>query len=207
MIASALRLPLLSRERDRGDLPATGRGVLQAFPSNIPLRARVFFRNDGFDLRRRRLTRAINQSQQKSQLERHHRSSTLFPRSHTAHSGFGMRDILPVRVSVGTFQLDLKAGELYKSGRKIRLQEQPFQILLMLIDHAGEVVSREDIQSKLWPNDTVVEFDHGINTAIKKLRTALNDSAEKPNYIETVARRGYRLMVPVEWPSVSSDTD
>jgi serine/threonine protein kinase len=118
-----------------------------------------------------------------------------------------MRDILPVRVSVGTFQLDLKAGELYKSGRKIRLQEQPFQILLMLIDHAGEVVSREDIQSKLWPNDTVVEFDHGINTAIKKLRTALNDSAEKPNYIETIARRGYRLIATVEWPSATSDSE
>ncbi len=110
------------------------------------------------------------------------------------------------RIRFGVFELDLKAGELHKSGHKIRLQEQPFQILRMLVEHAGEVVAREEIQSKLWPNDTVVEFDHGINTAIRKLRIALdNDDAETPSYIETVARRGYRLIMPVEWPQSSSD--
>ncbi len=118
-----------------------------------------------------------------------------------------MKNTLPGRVRFGAFQLDLKAGELHKDDRRIRLQEQPFQVLQMLVEREGEVVSREEIQNKLWPNDTVVEFDHGINTAIKKLRIALNDSADKPKYIETVARRGYRLMVPVEWPSAGSDSD
>src|SRR6266571_6266039 len=102
-------------------------------------------------------------------------------------------------VCFGPFMLDLRAGELCKDGRKIRLQEQPLQVLRMLIEHAGEVVTREEIKQKLWPNDTVVEFDHSINAAIKKLRLALGDSAEEPEYVETVARRGYRLMVPVEW--------
>ena len=102
-------------------------------------------------------------------------------------------------VCFGPFKLDLKAGELLQDGRKIRLQEQPFQVLKMLLQHPGEVVSREEIKKKLWPNDTIVEFDHSINAAIKKLRLALGDSAEEPQYVETVARRGYRLMVPVEW--------
>ena len=118
-----------------------------------------------------------------------------------------MKNTLPGRVRFGAFQLDLKAGELHKDDRRIRLQEQPFRVLQMLVERAGEVVSREEIQNKLWPNDTVVEFAHGINTAIKKLRIALNDSAEKPKYIETVARRGYRLMVSAEWPSAGSDSD
>jgi len=115
-----------------------------------------------------------------------------------------LKDSLRARVRIGTFDLDLKAGELYQDGQKVRLQEQPFQVLLMLIERAGRVVSREEIQNKLWPNDTVVEFDHGINTAIKKLRIALKDSADKPRYVETVARRGYRLIAPVEWPSAPS---
>ena len=102
-------------------------------------------------------------------------------------------------VCFGPFKLDLKAGELLQDGRKIRLQEQPFQVLKMLLEHPGEVVTREEIKKKLWPNDTIVEFDHSINAAIKKLRLALGDSAEEPKYVETVARRGYRLMVPVEW--------
>lgn len=92
-------------------------------------------------------------------------------------------------ICFGPFNLDLKAGELHKDGRKIRLQEQPFQILKMLLDRAGEVVSREEIRRKLWPNDTIVEFDHSISTAIGKLRQALGDSPEKPRYVETVARR------------------
>ena len=99
----------------------------------------------------------------------------------------------------GPFRLELKAGELHRDDRRIRLQEQPFQVLKMLLEHPGDVLTREEIRKALWPNDTIVEFDHSINAAIKRLRLALGDSAEEPRYIETVARRGYRLMVPVEW--------
>ncbi len=99
----------------------------------------------------------------------------------------------------GPFQLDLKAGELHRDGRSVRLQEQPFQVLKMLLEHPGDVVTRDEMRRTLWPNDTIVEFDQSINAAIKKLRLALQDSAEEPRYVETVARRGYRLMVPVEW--------
>ncbi len=110
-----------------------------------------------------------------------------------------MKDTLPVRVRFGTFELDLKSGELWERGRKVVLPEQMFQVLRILVEFGGEVASREVIQKKLWPNDTVVEFDHSINAAINKLRRVLGDSAEEPKYIETVARRGYRLMAPVEW--------
>ena len=101
-------------------------------------------------------------------------------------------------VRLGPFKVDLKAGELHKNGRKIRLQEQPFRVLQMLVEHPGDVVTREELQKRLWPNDTIVEFDHSINAAIKRLREALGDTAENPNYVATVARRGYRLLVPVE---------
>ncbi len=103
-------------------------------------------------------------------------------------------------VQFGHFRLDLRAGELNKDGRNVRLQEQPFQILKMLLERPGEVVTREEIRRKLWPNDTIVEFDHSINAAIKTLRRALGDSADDPQYVETVARRGYRLKAPVESP-------
>src|ERR1700730_14464434 len=110
-----------------------------------------------------------------------------------------MRDEQPAHVvCFGGFKLDLKAGELVKDESKILLQEQPFQILRMLVESAGEVVTREEIRRTLWPNDTVVEFDHSINAAIKKLRQALGDSADSPSYVETVARRGYGPLVPAE---------
>ena len=115
-----------------------------------------------------------------------------------------MKDTLPLRVRFGAFELDLKSGELSESGRKVVLPEQPFLVLRILVEHGSEVVSREEIQKRLWPNDTVVEFDHSINAAINKLRRVLGDSAEEPKYIETVARRGYRLMTPVEWPDSSA---
>ena len=99
-------------------------------------------------------------------------------------------------VCFGPFKLDLKAGELHQDGRKILLQEQPFQVLKMLLEHPGQVVTRE-IRKKLWPRDTIVEFDHSINAAIKKLRLALGDSAEEPHYVETVACRGYRFIAPL----------
>lgn len=102
------------------------------------------------------------------------------------------------RLSFGAFELDLRAGELRKHGLRIRLQEQPFQVLAMLMEHPGEVVTREDLQKKLWPADTFVDFDHGLNKAINKLREALGDSAESPRFVETVARRGYRFLVEVK---------
>jgi DNA-binding winged helix-turn-helix (wHTH) protein len=98
----------------------------------------------------------------------------------------------------GLFELDLRAGELRKGGRKIRLQEQPLQILAMLLARPGEVVTREQIRQRLWSNDTTVEFDHSINAAIKRLRDALGDSAERPRFVETLPRRGYRCIAAVE---------
>jgi len=102
------------------------------------------------------------------------------------------------RISFGEFVLDVRAGELRKGGFRIRLQEQPFQILLMLLEHPGEVVTREEIRKRLWPNDTIVEFDHSIGTAIKKLRQALGDDAESSRYVETLPRRGFRFIFPLE---------
>ena len=97
-------------------------------------------------------------------------------------------------VRFGAFGVDLRAGELRKDGRRIRLQEQPFQILTLLLERPGEAVSREDLRQKLWPTDTFVDFDHGLNSAVARLRGALNDSAERPKYVETVGRRGYRFI-------------
>jgi DNA-binding winged helix-turn-helix (wHTH) protein len=110
-----------------------------------------------------------------------------------------MRDTLPVRVRLGAFELDLRAGELRQGSQTVRLQEKSFRVLQILIEHKGELVTRDEIQKRLWPNDTVVDFEHSINSAIKRLRTALGDSAESPKFVETVAGRGYRLMVPVDW--------
>jgi serine/threonine-protein kinase len=103
----------------------------------------------------------------------------------------------PAGVRFGPFELDLRAGELRKHAHRIRLQEQPFQILRMLLESPGEVVSREEIRKRLWPDDTVVEFDHSINAAVKRLRNVLRDSADRPRYIETLARRGYRFIAEV----------
>lgn len=100
----------------------------------------------------------------------------------------------PSILRFGPYELDLGAEELRKNGIRIRLQDQPFQILRMLLENPGQVVQREEIQKRLWPNDTIVEFDHGINAAVRRLRDALHDSAGKPRYIETVARRGYRFI-------------
>jgi len=103
------------------------------------------------------------------------------------------------------FELDLRAGELRKDGAKpVRLPEQPFLILTMLLEHPGAVVTREEIRRRLWPNDTIVEFEHSISAAMNRLRQALGDSADSPRYVETVARRGYRLLVTVEWEVVAT---
>jgi cholera toxin transcriptional activator len=101
-------------------------------------------------------------------------------------------------VRFAVFEVDLAAGELRKNGNRIRLQEQPFQILAYLLDRAGEVVTREELRQKLWPADTFVDFDHSLNTAVNKLREALGDSASSPRYVETLARRGYRFLAPVQ---------
>lgn len=100
-------------------------------------------------------------------------------------------------VRFGLFELDLSAGELRKSGAKLRLQGQPFQVLAILLDHAGDVVTRDELQRQLWPSDTFVDFDHSLNTAINKVREALGDSASNPRFVETLARRGYRFIAPV----------
>jgi cholera toxin transcriptional activator len=98
----------------------------------------------------------------------------------------------------GVFELDLAAGELRKNGTKLRLQEQPFQVLAVLLESAGNVVTREELRQKLWPADTFVDFDHSLNTAVNKLREVLGDSASSPRFIETLARRGYRFIAPVQ---------
>ena len=98
----------------------------------------------------------------------------------------------------GLFEVDLTAGELRKGGVKLRLQGQPFQLLAVLLDRAGDVVTREELQQRLWPSDTFVDFDHSLNTAINKVREALGDSASSPRYVETLARRGYRFIAPVQ---------
>ncbi len=97
----------------------------------------------------------------------------------------------------GVFELDLRAGELRRHGLRVRLQEQPFQVLAILLEHRGEVVTREELQKKLWSADTFVDFDHGLNKAINKIRLALGDSATSPRFVETVARRGYRFLAEV----------
>ena len=101
------------------------------------------------------------------------------------------------RLRFGVFEVDLRAGELRKHGLQIRLQEQPFQVLAMLLEHGREVVTREELQKRLWPADTFVDFDQGLNKAINKIREALGDSAESPRFVETVARRGYRFLAEV----------
>jgi cholera toxin transcriptional activator len=101
-------------------------------------------------------------------------------------------------VRFGVFEVDRAAGELRKSGVRIRLQEQPFQVLLLLLERPRDIVTREELREKLWPADTFVDFDHSLNTAINKVREALGDSASSPRYVETLARRGYRFLATVE---------
>src|SRR5208282_897936 len=102
------------------------------------------------------------------------------------------------------FEVDLRAQELYKAGRKIKLQVQPFQVLTMLLEQPGEVVTREEMQKRLWPADTFVDFDHSLNTAVKKLRQALGDDKKKPRFVETLPKRGYRFLVSVKKPAAIS---
>src|SRR5262245_3806094 len=111
-----------------------------------------------------------------------------------------MKTMPPLEGSVrfGVFELDLEGGELRKSGLKVSIQDQPFQVLTLLLARPGKVVTREEIREELWPGDTFVEFDRSLNTAVAKLRDALGDSADNPRFVETVPRRGYRFLPPVE---------
>src|SRR5215471_6126318 len=102
------------------------------------------------------------------------------------------------KVRFGSFDVDLRSGELRKHGIRLKLQDQPFQVLIRLLEHPGDLVTREELRQRLWPADTFVDFDTGLNNAIKKLRDALGDSAEAPRYIETLPRRGYRFIARVE---------
>lgn len=98
----------------------------------------------------------------------------------------------------GVFEIDAASGELRKAGMRVRLQEQPFRVLLMLAERPGEVIARDELRQKLWPADTFVDFDHSLNTIINKLREVLGDSAASPRFIETLAKRGYRFLPSVE---------
>ena len=103
----------------------------------------------------------------------------------------------PVRLRFGVFEVDLRAGELRKHGVRLRLQEQPFQVLAMLLERPGETVTREELRNRMWTAETFVDFDHGVNKAVNRIRDALGDSATSPRFVETVARRGYRFIADV----------
>ena len=107
-------------------------------------------------------------------------------------------------VRFGVFELDLRGGELRRNGLKVRLQEQPFQVLVALVEHPGQVVTREELRARLWSADTSVDFEHSLNAAVKRLREALGDSADNPRFVETLPRHGYRLVAPVERPAPAS---
>src|SRR5258708_17223962 len=109
-------------------------------------------------------------------------------------------DLSSVVVRFDVFEIDLRAGELRKEGRLVKLQEQPFRVLSLLLERCGEVVTRNELRQSLWPADTFVDFDHGLNSAVARLREALRDSADKPRFIETVANRGYRFISHVDAP-------
>ena len=105
----------------------------------------------------------------------------------------------PRLIRFGIFELDLQSGELRKSGLKLKLTGLPFQVLAILLEHPGAVVTREELQKRLWP-DTFVDVDHSLNTAINKIREVLGDSAESPRFVETLPRRGYRFIGELERP-------
>src|SRR6266436_6422781 len=98
----------------------------------------------------------------------------------------------------GIFEVDLNALELRKHGLRLKLPEQPFQILVMLLERPGEIVTRDELRNRLWQTDTFVDFDHGLNNAVMRLREVLGDSSDRPRFIETLPRRGYRFIAPIE---------
>ena len=117
------------------------------------------------------------------------------------------KPVRPKIVSFGVYEFDSRAKELRREGMRVRLEGQPVAILEMLIDRRGELVTREELQKELWPADTFVDFEHSLNAAVKRLRAALNDSANHPHYIETLARRGYRFIAPVNGAEAKGESD
>ena len=111
------------------------------------------------------------------------------------------------RVQFGAFELNLKTRELYNGSGAVLLQEQPYRVLLLLLERGSEVATRQEIKNNLWPNNTTVDFEHGINAAVKNLRRVLSDSPDQPRYIETLPRLGYRLIVPAQWVQSSTRGD
>src|SRR5258707_7166 len=109
-------------------------------------------------------------------------------------------------VRFGVFEVDLRSGELRKKGIRIRLQGQPYVLLITLLKQPGKLVTRKELRSALWPEDTFVDFDHSLGTAVNKLREVLGDSAANPRFVETSPRRGYRFIAPVESISETEDT-
>src|SRR6267142_6981519 len=109
-------------------------------------------------------------------------------------------------IRFGVFEVNPRTGELRKNGFKVKLQEQPLQVLLAVLQKPGDVVTREELRAKLWPADTFVDFDHGLNAAVKRLRDALDDSAESPRFIETLPRHGYRFIGSIDGPDAPGET-
>ena len=112
-----------------------------------------------------------------------------------------MTPAAPLPVRFGVFELDSEAGQLRREGRVVRLSPQPFKLLEMLTAKQGRLVSREDIRKALWPEDTFIDFEQGVNFAIKQVREALKDNADRPLYVQTIPKRGYRFIAPVESPA------
>src|SRR5262245_27915940 len=102
-----------------------------------------------------------------------------------------------VKIRFDAFEFDFQVGELRKAGQRVRLQDQPSRVLFRLLQRPGQVVTREELRLELWPADTYVDFDHGLNSAVARLREALRDSADKPRFVETISKRGYRFIAPV----------
>src|SRR6476660_2037816 len=102
----------------------------------------------------------------------------------------------------GPFQVNSVSGELWKNGNRVKLQEQPFRLLIILLENAGEVVTRDDLRHRIWRDDTFVDFDSSLRVAVGKLREALGDDAEYPRYVETIPKRGYRFLAPETYPEV-----
>src|SRR5262252_4858688 len=105
---------------------------------------------------------------------------------------------IPGIIRFGAFEVDTRSGELRKHEIRLRLQDQPFRVLQILVEHPGEVVTREELQTQIWPSDTFVDFERGLNNAVKRLRETLGDSAESPRYVETLPKRGYRFIATLE---------
>src|SRR5215813_2542708 len=106
----------------------------------------------------------------------------------------------PSKIRFGVYELDLQSGELHKGHIRIRVQDQPLQVLIALLNKPGEVVTREELRRELWPSETFVDFEHGLSVAVNKLRQALSDDPDKPRYVETLPKRGYRFILPVGSP-------